>query len=79
MKTFMMLLLVGVIAFSGFGATNAFAAEDGTTGYTYGQYDMTYLPGTTDTVTNMPENETGLTPGSDSPYTVSSTVPVREG
>ena len=79
MKTFMMLLLVGVMAFSCFGVTNAFAAEDGTTGYTYGQYDMTYLPGTTDTVTNMPANETGLTPGSDSPYTVSSTVPVREG
>ncbi len=49
------------------------------TGYTYGQYNMTYLPGTTDTVTNMPANETGLTPGSDNPYTVSSTVPVREG
>ena len=40
---------------------------------------MTYLPGTTDTVTNMPANETGLTPGRDNPYTVSSTVPVREG
>ena len=79
MKTFMMLLLVGVMAFSCFGATSAFAAEDGTTGYTYGQYDMTYLPGTTDTVTNMSANETGLTPGNDSPYTVSSTVPVREG
>ncbi|WP_192960800.1 sortase B protein-sorting domain-containing protein [Ruthenibacterium lactatiformans] len=79
MKTFMMLLLVGVMAFSCFGVTSAFAAEDGTTGYTYGQYDMTYLPGTADTVTNMPANETGLTPGADSPYTVSSTVPVREG
>lgn len=79
MKTFMMLLLVGVMAFSCFGVTSAFAAEDGTTGYTYGKYDMTYLPGTTDNVTNMSANETGLTPGNDSPYTVSSTVPVREG
>jgi len=79
MRTFMMLLLVGVMAFSCFGVTSAFAAEDGTTGYTYGQYDMSYLPGTTDTVTNMPANETGLTPGANSPYTVSSTVPVREG
>ena len=79
MKTFMMLLLVGVMAFSCFGVTSAFAAEDGTTGYTYGQYNMTYLPGTADTVTNMPANETGLTPGADNPYTVSSTVPVREG
>lgn len=78
-RTFMLLLLVGVMAFSGFGATTAFAAESDGTGYTYGQYNMTYLPGTADTVTNMPANETGLTPGSDSPYTVSSTVPVREG
>ena len=79
MRIFMMLLLVGVMAFSCFGVTSAFAAEDGTTDYTYGQYNMTYLPGTTDTVTNMPANETGLTPGADNPYTVSSTVPVREG
>ena len=56
----------------------AFATEEAPL-YTYGQYDMTYQPGTTDTVTNMPENETGLTPGSDNPYTVSSTVPQREG
>ncbi|MBR2594036.1 MAG: hypothetical protein IKD83_05360 [Firmicutes bacterium] len=75
----LILMLVGIIAFSGFSATNAFAAEDSTTGYTYGQYDMTYLPGTTDTVTNMPENETSLTPGANNPYTISSTVPMREG
>ena len=79
MQTLLLLVLAGMVVFSGLGATTAFAADDGTTGYTYGQYDMTYLPGTTDTVTNMPANETGLTPGSDNPYTVSSTVPVREG
>ena len=42
-------------------------------------YTMTYLPGTSDTVTNMPANETDLIPGSSSPYTVSSVVPLREG
>ena len=42
-------------------------------------YNMTYLPGTSDTVTNMPANETDLIPGSSSPYTVSSVVPLREG
>ena len=67
--------LIGGMGMTGLGA-KAFAAD---ADYTYGQYAMTYMPGTEDTVTNMPENETGLTPGADSPYTVSSTVPVREG
>ena len=78
-RALLFLVLVGVMAFSGFGATEALAAGSGAAGYTYGQYDMSYLPGTADTVTNMPANETGLTPGRDNPYTVSSTVPVREG
>ena len=78
-RALLFLVVVGVMAFSSFGATEALAAGSGTTGYTYGQYDMTYLPGTADTVTNMPANETGLTPGEDNPYTVSSIVPVREG
>ena len=47
--------------------------------YVYGQYDMTYLPGTTDSVNNMPENEMALTPGIDNPYVVSSVIPQREG
>ena len=44
-----------------------------------GRYDVNYLQGTSDAVANMPENETGFTPGSDTPYKVSSTVPTRKG
>ena len=41
-----------------------------------GGFTMTYLPGTTDTVTNMPANDSGE---GGTPYTVSSTVPQRDG
>ena len=41
-----------------------------------GGFTMTYLPGTADTVTNMPANDSGE---GGTPYTVSSTVPQRDG
>ena len=41
-----------------------------------GGFTMTYLSGTTDTVTNMPAADSGV---GGQPYTVSSTVPQREG
>ena len=40
------------------------------------EYPMTYLPGTTDTVTNLPAEDTGT--GGEA-YTVSSTIPQRAG
>ena len=70
---FFTLLVLGILSLT------ALTVAVGTDSYTYGQYVMTYLPGTTGTVTNMPGNETGLTPGVNNPYTVSATVPQREG
>ncbi len=48
----------------------------GVTAYAASSYTMTYKPGTTDTVTNMPQNNSGM--GGDA-YNVSSTVPQRAG
>lgn len=67
------LLVLGILSLT------ALTIAVGTDSYTYGQYVMTYLPGTVDTVTGMPANEAGLTPGRNTPYTVSSTIPQREG
>ena len=41
-----------------------------------GGFTMTYLPGTSDTVTNMPDADSGV---GGQAYTVSSTIPQREG
>lgn len=73
------LLLVGTMAVCCLGAPNAYAAEGDAKNYTYGQYDMVYLPGTTDVVSNMPDGAASLTPGMTTPYTVSSTIPERKG
>ena len=41
-----------------------------------GGFTMTYLPGTSDTVTNMPDADSGV---GGQPYTVSDKIPQREG
>lgn len=41
-----------------------------------GGFTMTYLPGTADTVSNMPANDSGV---GGQPYTVSDKIPQREG
>ena len=46
------------------------------TAYAESEYPMTYLPGTTDIVTNLPTADTGT---GGEVYTVSSTIPEREG
>ena len=46
------------------------------TAYAASVYQMTYLPGTTDTVTNLPDADDGT--GGEA-YTVSSTIPQRAG
>ena len=46
------------------------------TAYAASGYTMTYLPGTTDTVTNLPDADTGT--GGEA-YGVSPQIPQREG
>ena len=41
-----------------------------------GGFTMTYLPGTSDTVTNLPDADSGV---GGQPYTVSDKIPQREG
>lgn len=54
----------------------AMALSVGIVAYAASDFTMTYLPGTADTVTNMPTNDSGV---GGTPYAVPSSVPQREG